>query len=82
MEYTNIHLAKTHLSKLIERAHEWEEIVTCKSGRPLAKLVKYTTNQKARVPGQWNGHVRMSSDFDILPDSLKSVFRGHDKISS
>jgi len=82
MEYTNIHLAKTHLSKLIERAHEGEEIIICKSGRPLAKLIKYTSNQKNRVPGQWQGRIRMSSDFDDLPNSLKSAFRGDDEVPS
>ena len=82
MEYTNIHFAKTHLSKLIEQAHEGEEIIICKSGRPLAKLVKYIPKQKPREPGQWHGCVRMSSDFDILPDSLKSAFGGDDEVSS
>ena len=82
MEYTNVHFAKTHLSKLIERAYEGEEIIICKSGRPLAKLIKYASGQKPRKPGQWHGCVRMSSDFDILPDSLKSAFRGDDEIPS
>lgn len=82
MEFTNIHLAKTHLSKLIERAYGGEEIIICKSGRPLARLVKYTSEQKARTPGQWQGQVRMSSDFDLLPDSLQSAFRGNGEIPS
>jgi prevent-host-death family protein len=82
MEFTNIHSAKTHLSKLIDRVYEGEEIVICKSGRPLAKLIKYDSQQRTRIPGQWQGHVRMSSDFDILPDSLKAAFRGEDEISS
>ena len=82
MEYTNLHLAKTHLSKLIERAHGGEEIIICKSGRPLAKLTKYTPEQTVRTPGQWRGQVRMSSDFDILPDFLESAFRGDDEVSS
>lgn len=77
MEVTNIHAAKTHLSKLIERAHDGEEIIICKSGRPLAKLVKYVSQQESRVPGQWAGHVRISSDFDVLPDSLKAAFKGN-----
>lgn len=80
MEYTNIHLAKTHLSKLIERVNEGEEIVICKSGRPIAQLVKYIP--RSRVPGQWRGCVRMSSDFDLLPNSLKSAFNGDDEVSA
>jgi prevent-host-death family protein len=75
MEMANLHSAKTHLSKLVERVYEGEEIIICKSGRPMAKLIKYATESKVRVPGGWQGRVRMSSDFDILPDSIKSKFK-------
>jgi prevent-host-death family protein len=36
----NIHEAKTHLSRLLERVQHGEEIVIAKAGRPIAKLVK------------------------------------------
>jgi prevent-host-death family protein len=35
----NIHQAKTHFSKLIERVRLGEEIVIAKAGRPVARLV-------------------------------------------
>ena len=35
----NVHEAKTHLSRLLERAHNGEEIVLAKAGKPYAKLV-------------------------------------------
>ncbi|HET9232709.1 MAG TPA: type II toxin-antitoxin system Phd/YefM family antitoxin [Candidatus Eisenbacteria bacterium] len=35
----NVHEAKTHLSRLLERAHAGEEIVLAKAGKPYAKLV-------------------------------------------
>lgn len=80
MEITNIHVAKTHLSKLIERAFEGEEIIICKSGKPMAKLVKYSVQQNYRIPGQWRGYVRMSSDFDIIPNTLKGAFNGDSEL--
>ena len=79
MELTNIHSAKTHLSKLVDRVFEGEEIVICKSGRPMAKLIKYTQQPQSRVPGQWKGQMRMSSDFDVLPAALIAAFRGDDE---
>jgi prevent-host-death family protein len=35
----NLHEAKTHFSKLVDRAHAGEEIVVAKAGIPYAKLV-------------------------------------------
>jgi len=39
MRAINIHEAKTHLSKLLERAHSGEEVVISKGGKPWARLV-------------------------------------------
>ena len=38
----NIYTAKTHLSKLIERALRGDEVIVAKAGRPLVVLVPYT----------------------------------------
>ncbi len=35
----NVHVAKTHLSQLLERAHAGEEIIIAKAGKPYARLV-------------------------------------------
>jgi prevent-host-death family protein len=39
MKTINIHQAKTHLSRLVERVQAGEEIVIAKAGRPAARLV-------------------------------------------
>ncbi|MGA7712135.1 MAG: type II toxin-antitoxin system prevent-host-death family antitoxin [Rhizomicrobium sp.] len=39
MRPVNIHAAKTHLSRLLEKAMQGEEIVIAKAGKPMAKLV-------------------------------------------
>jgi prevent-host-death family protein len=38
MTTVNIHEAKTHLSRLLERAHSGERIVIAKAGVPIAEL--------------------------------------------
>ena len=35
----NIHEAKTHLSRLLDRVYGGEEIIIAKAGRPVARLV-------------------------------------------
>lgn len=44
----NVHEAKTHFSRLIERAHAGEEIILAKAGEPWAKLVPYAEPAKVR----------------------------------
>ncbi len=48
MKIINMHQAKTHLSKLIERVRHGEEIVIAKAGHPIAKLTAYDMNEKPR----------------------------------
>lgn len=77
MTSTNIHEAKTHLSRLVERAAAGEEIIIAKAGRPMAKLVRYEPEViPKRTPGYWRGKVRIAADFDELPDELAAAFRG------
>lgn len=48
----NVHDAKTHLSRLIDRAHAGEEIILAKAGEPMAKIVPINPPAKhRRVPG-------------------------------
>ena len=56
-ELVNIHQAKTHLSKLLERVAGGEEVVIAKAGAPVAKLVPYVGLAAPRVPGALAGQV-------------------------
>jgi prevent-host-death family protein len=76
MQFTNIHDAKSQLSKLVQLAFEGEEIVICKAGKPMARLIQYKNEIKPRVPGYWQGKVTLSPDFDELPENLLSAFKG------
>ncbi|HSF15084.1 MAG TPA: type II toxin-antitoxin system Phd/YefM family antitoxin [Vicinamibacteria bacterium] len=71
----NVHEAKTHLSKLLERVESGEEVVIARNGKAVAKLVPYKA--KRRRPGSMKGKIRLQPDFDApLPDEIASVFRG------
>lgn len=76
MDQVNVHEAKTHLSRLLERVEAGEEIVISRAGRPIAMLVAYRGLSTKRRPGAWRGHVRIAPDFDELPPEVAAVFRG------
>jgi prevent-host-death family protein len=58
----NIHEAKTHLSKLIERVAAGEEIVISKAGKPVAKLVPFSAHVTPRTGGFLAGQVWEAED--------------------
>jgi prevent-host-death family protein len=59
----NIHAAKTHFSRLVERAARGEEIIIARAGRPVARLGPLARGCR-RVPGLLKGRVRIAADFD------------------
>ena len=73
----NLYEAKTHLSALVDRAADGEEIVIAKAGKPRARLVPVSTAQKRRWPGGGKGKVWVADDFDApLPPDLLAAFAG------
>jgi prevent-host-death family protein len=58
----NVHYAKTHLSKLLQRVAAGEEIVIARGGEPVAKLVPIRRARR-RVFGADRGLVQMTEDF-------------------
>ncbi|PYO58648.1 MAG: type II toxin-antitoxin system prevent-host-death family antitoxin [Candidatus Rokuibacteriota bacterium] len=71
----NIHAAKTHFSRLVERAAKGEEIVIARAGRPVARLVPLASAARPRRPGLLKGRIRIGKDFDApLPEDVLSLF--------
>jgi len=64
----NIHEAKTHLSRLVDRAAAGEEIVIAKAGVPVAKLGPVAPVRPARKPGIWRGLVEIHPTHDDESD--------------
>ena len=77
MTTVNVHEAKTHLSRLLQRAADGEEIVIARAGVPVARLVAYTPVQEPRTPGAMKGQIWIADDFDDpLPEDILAAFEG------
>jgi prevent-host-death family protein len=72
----NIHEAKTHLSRLVERVEAGEEITLARAGKPVARLVPYHRSQEPRKLGIWRGKVWIADDFDAPLPEFEAAFEG------
>ena len=70
----NISEAKAELSALIEAVSRGEEVLIGKAGVPVARLVRFRGPAAPRKPGALKGRIRMSADFDELPDEVAAAF--------
>ena len=77
METINVHAAKTHFSRLLDRAHEGQEFLIAKAGRPVARLGPLARSGKKRRLGLLDGKFRVPDDFNQpLPDEVIAAFEG------
>lgn len=77
MSVVNIHEAKTHFSKLIEKVSAGEEVIIAKAGKPVAKLVPITSSGPTPKPGLLKGKMKIYDNFDDpLPEELLAAFEG------
>ncbi len=66
LDQVNMHEAKTHLSKLVERVEGGEEIVISRAGKPAAKLVPMPQQKTGkRKLGGWEGKFWMVSEKEM-----------------
>ena len=69
MKTVNVHEAKTHLSRLLDRVHDGEEIIIAKGGEPYARLVPLSAGTPRRKAGTLRGSVKIGAAFfEPLPD--------------
>ena len=77
MRTVNIHEAKTHLSRLIERASKGEPFIIAKSGKPLVKVVAIdapTVGESPRM-GFMKGQITVPDDFDRMgQEEIEQLF--------
>ena len=59
MQQVNMHYAKTHLSRLVQRASDGEPFIIARNGKPLVKVIAAT---EADAPA--------SARFGIMPDAV------------
>jgi prevent-host-death family protein len=73
----NVYEAKTHLSRLIDRAQAGEEVIITRHGRPVARLGPVQPKREPRKLGLLAGRVRVRKDFDApLPEEILAAFEG------
>ena len=73
----NVSEARTHLSKLLDRVANGEEIVLGKAGKPMARLVPYGQPRQPREPGRLAGTIWIAPDFDETPEDIIAAFEGN-----
>jgi prevent-host-death family protein len=71
----NIHEAKIHLSRLLERAAMGEEVIIATAGKPLAKLVPISSERPRFKLGSAKGEFVVPDDFNHpLPKEIEDLF--------
>ncbi len=80
METVNIHDAKTHLSRLVDRAAKGEPFVIARAGRPLVKVVALDAPMEAppiRFGFLKDVDFKVPDDFDRLAGAeIQQLFEG------
>lgn len=74
----NVHEAKTHLSKYLDRLAEGEIILLCKHNSPVAEIRAVPQARKTKRPiGLAKNQLKISKAFfEPLPDELLDAFEG------
>ena len=74
-DMVNVHDAKTHLSRLLDRVYAGEEIILAKGGKPYARLVPVEAQDDERRPGRLKGSIGPEF-FEPLPDDEWDAWEG------
>jgi prevent-host-death family protein len=79
MRIVNIHEAKTHLSRLVDRVVKGEPIVIAKAGKPMVKVVPLDApaEEEVRRIGFMEGLIEVPDDFDRMgAEEVERLFGG------
>lgn len=83
METVNIHKAKTHLSRLVDRAAKGEAFIIAKAGKPMVKVVPVDEpEQKAKKRiGFLAGQITVPTveEWKAMDKEIESMFYGEDE---
>jgi prevent-host-death family protein len=78
MAIANIHEAKTHLSRLVDKALAGEDVQIARSGMPLVRLVPIQLDSEPRRGGQLQGKLWIADDFDAPDAEIEQLFDGEE----
>jgi prevent-host-death family protein len=79
MNKINIHEAKTHLSKLVDRAAKGESFIIAKAGKPMVKVVPIEEEPPKRLSrlGFMAGQITAPDDIKTMfADEIEAMFYG------
>lgn len=79
MHTVNIHEAKTHLSRLIEKAAKGEPFIIAKAGKPLVKVIALDAPMPGATKrtGFMAGQFTVPDDFDRMgEEDIEAMFGG------
>jgi prevent-host-death family protein len=79
MDVINIHAAKTHLSKLVEKAARGESFIIAKAGKPMVRVVALNAPEAGatRRLGFLAGAFTVPDDFDrMAAEEIERQFSG------
>ena len=82
MTTVNIHEAKTHLSRLVERAALGESFIIAKAGRPMVKVVPLDETAKPSQPKRFDimPPQEIPEDFDDMGrEEIEKMFYGEEE---
>lgn len=75
MTMVNVHEAKTHLSRLLERVEAGESIEIARAGKPIARLVAIEPQEPRKRVGFLAGVFTTPDDFDTLGEpAIEALF--------
>lgn len=73
----NVHEAKTHLSRLLEKVEQGEEVILARAGKPVARLVALEPNPVTSRLGFMQGQFTVPEDFDTMfQQEIEEMFYG------
>lgn len=79
MRIVNMHEAKTHLSRLVDRAAKGEPFVIARAGKPMVKVIPFDApaEGEAQRIGFMDGLIEVPDDFDQLgAEEIEALFSG------
>ncbi len=79
MTTVNVHEAKTHLSRLLERVEAGETVTIARAGTPVAQLVSVQVAQGRPRVGFLAGAFTVPEDFDSMGEAeIDALFAGRE----
>jgi prevent-host-death family protein len=81
MQTVNIHEAKTHLSKLVEKAAKGESFIIAKAGKPMVLVTALEDSENTPLSrfGFMAGQITIPDDFDnFAREEIVRLFEGEE----